>query len=239
MFYKAELAEHKIIYEFRDKRTAGFFSGVIPCYEYVEKPLKISEEYIQDYIKETHTSSAYAEHMGLLLRTSNELLKYDCCAFHAVAIRVNGKGYLISADSGVGKTTQYKNLKKLYGDEIEIINGDKPFLCFKNNEIIIYPSFWRGKEDYGSNINCRLCGLIFLVQDGKNLIFKENPENNVVRSLGKFIYYPDSENVIRKVCELDRKLLKSIPIWQFKNLGDLDSSQMLYETVLSGEHIYE
>lgn len=176
----------------------------------------------------------YPAYMNSLYLTSNCLLDKGICCYHSLAIRANGKGILITADSGVGKTTQYKNLKKLYGDQIEIINGDKPFLKFdKTGDILIYSSPWRGKENYGSDITCSLNAIVFLRQAKQNKLDTVLPDKVAVTSLGQFLYYPVNTDVIRKVCELDRCLLNSTSLWLLENAGDLESSRMLYERVIT------
>ncbi|MBQ9287785.1 MAG: hypothetical protein IJ212_05080 [Bacteroidaceae bacterium] len=93
------------------------------------------------------TINDFAEYSLLPIRTSDLLLSMNRCVFHAVAFKWQERAWLIAALPGTGKSTQYKNLKELYPNEISIINGDKPILEVGDKGIImVHPSPWNGKE---------------------------------------------------------------------------------------------
>lgn len=235
MYYEIKIAGHPVIYKFHDKKTHLYFTNRIAEYKgEVNEPVIVPEELISKYQEMSDCRYSYAEYMSALYTASNTLMRYDCCCYHSAAVCVNGKGYLITGVSGTGKTTQYLNLRKLFPEHVKIINGDKPFLEFADDGTVIHTSPWRGKEDFGSDITCKLHGIVFLRQSDRNFIFRMKPETAVFSSLQMFLYNSDSEEAIRKVCELDRKLLKDIPMWYFLNKGDLESSDMLFNTVLNG-----
>ena len=235
MYYRIEIDGHSICYSFREEHTVDYFSVKL---DVVNDPyddiIVIPKDAVDQYIRQFESSRGYAECMNALYMASNVLLDAGYCAFHAVALMVNGKGYLIAAESGVGKSTQYMNLKKLYPDVVEIINGDKPFLQFKDDQkVILHTSPWRGKERFGSDLRCELDSIILLRQADENCLTKVDPKNAVVRCLRQFLYYPDSMEVIRKVCNLERRLLNQIPVFMFSNTGDLSSSELLYKKLLA------
>ena len=242
MYYRIVIDGHPICYEFREEYTADFFS-LKPeiCEGSCENAIVISKEAVDQYIRQYEASRGYSESINALYMASNVLMDYGYCAFHAVAVRVCGKGYLIAAESGVGKSTQFMNLKKLYPETVEIINGDKPFLQFTDDQrVIIHTSPWRGKERFGSDICSDLDSIIFLKQAKENRLDRLDPKNAVTRSLRKFLYYPDSIDMIKKVCELERRLLNHTPLFSFANTGDLASSELLYKKLLAeGAASYE
>lgn len=240
MYYKIEIAGYPVIYKFRDEETHLYFTDRIAEYDgEVSDPVMVPEELIDKFQKITKCRYSYAEYMNALYMASNTLMKYNCCCLHSVAICVDGKGYLITGVSGTGKTTQYRNLKTLYGERIQIINGDRPFLKFADDGIMIHTSPWRGKEDYGTDIVCKLHGIIFLQQADRNFIFSMRPKDAVFSSLCMFLYNSDQEEYLRKVCELDRMMLKQTPLWYFLNKGDLESSEMLFKAVIDGGDEHE
>ncbi|MDO4415853.1 MAG: hypothetical protein Q4C20_12340 [Erysipelotrichaceae bacterium] len=241
MDYKMIIAGYPLYYRFRYERTADYFREfIVPADEKGESVIEASEEYIKWSAKTYDANLPYAEVMSCLSLTSNALIPFGYCSFHSVAVSVNGKGYLFAAKSGVGKSTQYMNLKTLYPENIQVINGDKPFLRFTDGKVIIYPSPWRGKENFGNDIVCELDSIIFLEQAHENTLEKMKPEKAVLKSLKQFLYYPDSEKIIHMVCDLDRRLLTDIPVYLFRNTGDLTSSDLLYKKLLAdGDAFYE
>ena len=235
MYNVITIADFSVYYSFKNEETAGYFGPEIcTCIDKPKRYITVPDNLIHRYIQANNCNYAYAEYMNTIYVTSNYLLRYNCCSFHSVAVSVNGKGFLLTGVSGTGKTTQYLNLKSLYPKQIKIINGDKPFLKFTNDDIMIHSSPWRGKENYGSDIACRLAGIIFLHQSDHNEIKLLRGEDIAVKSLSMFLYYPDCEETIRKVCELDRRLLNSVPLWFFMNKGNLDSSRLLFQNILNG-----
>lgn len=232
MFYRITIANHTVVFTTHFSETIGHFRESVEelkTYngQFVSVPFKLIEKDMNEYGNSSH----YSEYMLLMTFISNWLIPLGCVFYHAVAVMISGNAYLITAKSGVGKSTQYKNLKELYGDEIQIINGDKPVLEFLNDLVIIHTSPWRGKEYFGSDLSAELKGIIFLKQDNENSMYKVAPENAVLLSLQQFFYLAESEELIRKICEYDRRLLQGVPVWMLKNKGDLESSRLLYRTV--------
>ena len=62
-----------------------------------------------------------------------KLIEHSGMMLHASAIAVDGRAYLFSADSGVGKTTHTRLWRQVFGDEkVTIINDDKPALRLRD-----------------------------------------------------------------------------------------------------------
>ena len=111
----------------------------------------------------------YLETISLLRMTANTLMNHGVLLFHGSAIAVDGKVYLFTAKSGTGKTTHsrlwLKNIPGAY-----ILNGDKPFLLFKEDGIFVCGNPWQGKEDYGRNEILPLAAICILERDETNHI---------------------------------------------------------------------
>ena len=68
------------------------------------------------------------EDLELCTKACAALLPHGRAIIHAVCFVWCGKAWLICAPSGVGKTTHYKQWKRLFPNEVEMLNGDKPVL---------------------------------------------------------------------------------------------------------------
>lgn len=66
------------------------------------------------------------EDLELCTKACAALLPHGRAIIHAVCFVWCGKAWLICAPSGVGKTTHYKQWKRLFPNEVEMLNGDKP-----------------------------------------------------------------------------------------------------------------
>ena len=100
---------------------------------------------------EPGSGAPYIEYMELCPKLSDAMLPFNRVFFHGTAFLWRGKAWIFAAVSGTGKTTQYLHWKALYGEEVQIINGDKPVLAFDDGNITVHPSPWNGKEGMGQD----------------------------------------------------------------------------------------
>lgn len=174
----------------------------------------------------------YIEHMVLSTAVSDALIPHGRVIFHSVAFRFRDMAWLITAPSGVGKTTLYLNLKLSFGDEIEMINGDKPILCFDNDGggITVHPSPWNGKECMGQRISAPLGGIILLSR-GENTMRLADMGEAVDDIFRQFIFTPESRERALEVAKLEDRLLRTVPVWRLESRGDTASAALCRETI--------
>lgn len=77
---------------------------------------------------ETKNNYAYLETLAALRKIAEIMPKYHRFLMHGVVVSWKDTGYMFTAPSGTGKSTHAALWKKYLGDEVEIINGDKPIL---------------------------------------------------------------------------------------------------------------
>ena len=58
----------------------------------------------------------------------------------------------------------------LFGNEVQMLNGDKAVLKIDECGVLVFPSPWRGKENMGNRITAPLGGIILLEQAEENSI---------------------------------------------------------------------
>ncbi|MBR2779722.1 MAG: hypothetical protein IKD85_06085 [Firmicutes bacterium] len=176
----------------------------------------------------------------LLNRLSDALLKYDAFIFHGAAFQWRGKAYIFTAPSGTGKTTQYRRWREVYGDEIRILNGDKPVLRFLQEEpdgtVRVYPSPWHGKEGYARGFSkLPLGGIIYLEQGSENRIWKMAPEEAGIPLFTQLLFSAADAPSVQKGASLIDRLANSVPVWKLVNLGDHASAKLTHDTILTYE----
>lgn len=176
------------------------------------------------------------EYNELAARVSEALLPFDRCLFHGTAFLWRGRAYLFTAPSGTGKTTQYVLWKLLYGEEIRILNGDKPVLEFRDGgEIWVHPSPWAGKENMNRPESAPLGGVIYLSQGQENTVCLMPPKEAVVPLFFQFLITADTEDTVRLACRLEERLLNAVPVWHMENRGDEASARLCHNTILQYE----
>lgn len=192
--------------------------------------IQVDEETVLEYMKTNNCSERFAEYSCLLMPAGDSLLHYGRMLFHGVGMIYKGKGYILTAPSGVGKSTQFRNLHKIYGDDCRIINGDKPVIRHvSETEHRIYPSVWNGKEKWAGTENARLNAIIWLRQGSENMMDKPEISEMILPILSQVIYTAPDTKTVHEACRMLNSILSYIPVYRFTNTGSLDSSKMLGE----------
>ncbi len=197
--------------------------------------VSVTDELITAFLKNVSSTTLTAadEYHLLHLPVSNALLPFDRCVFHGTAILWRDKAWLFSAPSGTGKTTQYRQWRRLYRSEIRIINGDKPILQLcDDGTIMVHPSPWKGKERMGCMLKAPLGGIIYLEQGKENTIELMDTQDAAVPIYRQFLFLPETEEAIRQVCRLEDRILRGVPVWKLINKGDAQSAELTHDTLV-------
>lgn len=178
------------------------------------------------------STDAYIEYMELCRRVSDVLIPFRRAVFHGCAFIWRGRVVLLCAPSGTGKTTHYVRWKQLFGDEIQILNGDKPVLFARQEgDITVHPSPWHGKEGMGQPISAPLGGIVFLRKAAENTIRRVGAELSAGILFRQFIFSSETVEAARGVAEMEDILLRSVSVWELANRGDAAAACLCHDTL--------
>lgn len=222
------------------------YSFLYPATRLLMRPLPVrteGQEYDVGVTPELHaqgrtelppdSTEPYVEYRCLIELTARALLRYDCTIFHAASFVWRDRAWLLTAPSGVGKTTQVLNWLRLFPDELTVISGDMPLLeARRDGSVWVHPSAWNGKECLYSNRIAPLGGLVLLEQGAENRIAPMELENDLMKLFRQIMVQPETEDEIRRMARLLDQTLRTAPSWAFTNLGDDASTLLLRETLL-------
>ena len=152
------------------------------------------------------------------------LSDYSGILFHSAAVEYKGGAYLFSASSGTGKTTHIRLWKKLLGDKMSVINGDKPLLRIVDDKIIVYGTPWMGKENYGSDKNAPLRAIFFLERAEKNSVCRADVKSVLSLIMAQTLRYCDRDNV-SKLLLIVEKIISSSDIYILKCNMDISAAE--------------
>ena len=241
--YQAEYAGIPVRYRFRSPLTRMLFWDLMrPVPDGSPDDVKcveVPEEVIENGRKHFPEDAApeNIEFKAMIDLTSRVLLSYaPVCVFHAVAVSAFGKAWLITAPSGVGKTTQLKNWRLMRDvPEVGVISGDMPVLeRLSDGSVLVHPSPWNGKEGYRGAPAAPLCGIVCLERTGPredNLIRRAGAKERLDRCLGQFVCRPETETQIRNFARLADAVLGGVPVWLLRNRGDAESTALMIKTI--------
>lgn len=232
--FEVNFADIPVRYQFRKTAAARNFARHIHLSQAETFNIRMNDDEFRLF-RSVHADDIpdeYVEYKGLLYLTALYLLEYQCCIMHAVAFLWRGKAWLLTAESGTGKTTQYLNWTRLFPDEIEMISGDMPVLDFRTDKIIVHPSPWNGKENIGSSVSGELGGIVILKQGSDNRIKDTDTEEGILTLFRQFTALPETATQIHALAGMVERIMADVPIWSFTNTGTDTSTCILRESLL-------
>ena len=233
--YAGSFAGEQLTFSFRHAETAGFFNGWLAPSGAAERMVAVPETDCECWIRDHGMrDDGYTEFGLSISRASDMLSRTGRCMFHAAAFVLEGRAYLLAADSGTGKSTQLGHLREAYGDGIRVINGDKPVLRLEaDGTVTVHPSPWKGKEEWGDDaLSAPLGGTILLKQGRENRMERLPAVYCAARLLSLMFSAFESEGDVRALCRIEEGMLRTAPVWRLVNLGDAASAMLLHDTIL-------
>lgn len=195
-------------------KIADVVWGICPKQRYTLQLLCDYEttEQAVDVIVPDLSTETKPENIELLQYINDELAdSFQGLMLHAAAIVYNQKAYLFVATPGTGKTTHICLWKQMLGDRVRILNGDKPFLRIKENQILVYGGPWRGKEGFGCNEACPLGGVYLLRRGQTNRVCKVSSGEKLEGLLDAILLCEDHRTMLNVMAMLDT-LCKNVPV---------------------------
>lgn len=164
-----------------------------------------------------------------------ELVNYNGFYLHSSAIVKDGKAYLFSGPSGVGKSTHTRFWQSIFGEEnARVINDDKPALRRIDDQWIAYGTPWCGKDGININDKAPIAGVCFLKQAEKNSIRRMGKFEAMQRILGQTIYkFQDAEQLDKLLKSLE-DFLDKIPVYELENVPEPSAALLSFETMSKG-----
>lgn len=154
----------------------------------------------------------YIETLVILRKISERLPQHHRFLFHGASISYGDKAYLFTAPSGTGKSTHIRLWRKHLGNDVNIVNGDKPFISLRDNHPYIYGTPWAGKERWQRNCSFPLAGICFVQRGLQNSIQSITPEEALPLIL-KQIYLPQDPQSLDCTLQLLDELMSSTPLY--------------------------
>lgn len=132
---------------------------------------------------------------------------------HASSIAWRGHGIAFSANSGTGKSTHVGLWQQLLGDEVTVVNDDKPAIVFEEDRAMLCGTPWSGKSAINTNVTVPLDAIVFIERGAENSIRR-------LDSLRSYFYLTSQlarpyydVNLGEKLVEFGERLLANVPIY--------------------------
>lgn len=150
---------------------------------------------------------------------------------HASVIRCEGKGFLMTAPSGTGKSTH----TRLWYDNIpgcDLMNDDNPVVRIKDNQAIVYGSPWSGKTPCYRNIQAPIGGLVRIQQRPQNSIRKLSTIEAFTNLLPAMSSMKWDKRVYNGICDGISSLIRLCGMYELGCLPDAEAAHLCHDTFL-------
>ena len=177
--------------------------------------VRVTEEEIAKElaIAEHEVTKDYAEAVCIYRQICRQLPeRFGAFLMHSAVIEYQGEGYAFAAHSGTGKSTHISLWKKHFGDELHIVNGDKPIMRFIGDRLYAFGTPWCGKEGWNRNTSVPLKAICFLERAEVNSIRSVEPKEAIGRIFHQLLTPDDLETVNALFPLLDR-MLREVPCY--------------------------
>ncbi len=162
---------------------------------------------------EVQVTEAYAESVCVYRKICRELpTRFQSYLMHCAVIEYRGEGYAFAAQSGTGKSTHIALWQKRFGDEVHVVNGDKPIMRFEGDRLLAFGTPWCGKEWLHTNTSVPLKAICFLERAPTNSIHAIDASEAILRIFRQILTPDDLATVDALIPLLDRTL-KEVPCY--------------------------
>lgn len=196
--------------------------------------VRVTEEELlreQSITPDIHYSEGYLESVCAYRQLCMELPMRDAMLLHGSVIECGGKGIAFLARSGVGKTTHTMLWKQVYGEQVRIINGDKPIIRFFGDVPYAYGTPWAGKENLQINNRVQLTDICFIQRSPENSVSRADPTDHLGAVMQQ-ILHPSEPAAAIKTLELLDRLLSVCNVWVIKCNVSEDAAITAHDTIL-------
>ena len=245
------LAEKNILIHSSSELPMSFFNNYLNAFDTSDIEISIDEhDLIQIHSKDEYESSLLERHstnnvaivynwksqisLCVLKKLATAMIGFDTILMHGVVIGYNQNSIMITAPSGIGKTTRAKIWLDEYPQSY-IVNGDKPFLRIAEKGIFAYGSPWCGKEEWNTNTVVPLKAILLLqrADDGEENTITEVNLSTSFPFLLQQVYRPFDQEHMRKTIQLLKSMEGKVKFYIFRSNPTPEAIRLAYETVFS------
>ena len=162
------------------------------------------------------------------------LYKFDGMMLHASAVELDGRAYLFSGPSGMGKSTHTRLWQQEFASA-RVFNDDKPALRWLDGKWYAYGTPWCGKDGININIKSPLAGVCFLRKGTKNEIRRLSTIEAAAAVISQTNSRLFTDRGMSRMTTMVERLVTSVPIWELKCLPEPSAAHLSYETMREGK----
>ena len=169
-------------------------------YELLIEPTNEMIRYEAELGKEIHgdPGSPYiCESVAILRVICDYIIDKGGFFLHCSCLKYKEDAIIFTAPSGTGKSTHAALWRRHFGDEVTMINDDKPLVREKDGRFVIYGTPWNGKHGIGTNTSAPVKAVVFLSQAPENTAKPISPVEAITLLLQQTVLPSDKSRSAR------------------------------------------
>ncbi|MBQ6413306.1 MAG: hypothetical protein IJI19_07500 [Ruminococcus sp.] len=132
---------------------------------------------------------------------------------HCSCLKYKDEAIIFTAPSGTGKSTHSALWRRHFGDDVVMINDDKPLVREKDGRFYIYGTPWNGKHSIGNNTSAPIRAVVFLSQAPENKATPISPIDAMALLLQQTVL-PSNKAALSKLLDMLGRLVENIPMYR-------------------------
>ena len=171
---------------------------------------------------------AYLETVAVYRKIATAMAEYRTVMMHGSVISTAGQGYMITAQSGVGKTTRTRLWTESIPDSF-VVNGDKPLLQVTDSAVYAYGTPWCGKEGWNANTGVPLRAVFILERSDSGNSVTEMSFAEAFPLLLRQIYKPEDRDAKQRVLHLLKEMAGKVKVYRFRSEPTAEAVQTAWK----------
>ena len=181
-----------------------------------------------------HVAPEFIPYMDSGLAFYIRLYKFGGMMLHASAVELDGRAYLFSGPSGMGKSTHTRLWQQEF-PSARVFNDDKPALRLLDGVWYAYGTPWCGKDGININMKVPLAGICFLRRGTQNSIRRLSLLEATVAVVSQSNRRFATAQGLGYLTDVVERLVQDVPIWELKCLPEPEAAHLSYETMRGGK----
>ncbi|UQZ85818.1 hypothetical protein SK3146_05107 [Paenibacillus konkukensis] len=164
---------------------------------------------------------------------SNRLTQLGGAVLHGSSLAFEHQGIVFSANSGIGKSTHANLWKERFGEDVVIVNDDKPAIRFYEGIPYIFGTPWSGKTDLNMNVRVPLKAVVFIRRSERNRIERLNARDSIFELTAQIErpYYDSGLGL--KTLERIENLVATVPVYRLHCNKSQEAVEVVYDEIIA------
>jgi len=169
---------------------------------------------------------SYLETLAVYRKIATHAVSRGMFLFHCSALSAFGNAYAFTAKSGTGKSTHTALWRQEFGDDVFMINDDKPIIGIRDGKATVYGTPWNGKHGLGRNAAVPLKAICFLSRGSENRIRRVTDRGAIIPKLLNQSFRPSDPAVLKRTLELLDELFDCVEFYALECNMDKEAAHV-------------